>query len=50
MRKLSIIWFLLLFISIIACTSKSGKNQSLKREVQFQEKLSPLLMAILMMY
>lgn len=31
MRKLSIIWFLLLFISIIACTSKSGKNPSLKK-------------------
>ena len=31
MRKLSLIWFLLLLISIIACTSKSGKNPPLKK-------------------
>lgn len=31
MRNLSVIWFILLFISIIACTSKSGKNPSLKK-------------------
>lgn len=31
MRKLSIIWSLLLFISIISCTSKSGDNPSLKK-------------------
>ncbi len=31
MRKLSIIWFVLLFFSLIACTSKSGKNPSLKK-------------------
>jgi len=31
MKKLSIIWFLLLFIPIISCTSKSGNNLSLKK-------------------
>ncbi|KAF5057960.1 Staphylococcal nuclease-like protein [anaerobic digester metagenome] len=31
MRTLSIIWFLLLFIPIISCTSKSGNNPSLKK-------------------
>lgn len=31
MRKLPIIWFLLLFISIISCTSKSGNSPSLKK-------------------
>jgi endonuclease YncB( thermonuclease family) len=31
MRNLSVIWFILLFVSIIACTSKSGKNPSLKK-------------------
>jgi len=31
MRNLSIIWFVLIFISIIACTSKSGKIPSLEK-------------------
>jgi endonuclease YncB( thermonuclease family) len=31
MRKLSIIWFFLLFIFISSCTSKSGNNKSLKK-------------------
>jgi len=31
MRNLSVIWFILLFISIIACTSKSGNNPSLNK-------------------
>ena len=31
MRNLSIIWFVLLFISIIACTSKSGKLPLLEK-------------------
>jgi len=32
MKMQSIIWTLLLFISIVACTSKSDKNPSLIKE------------------
>lgn len=31
MRNLKVIWVILLFISTIACTSKSGHNQTLKK-------------------
>jgi endonuclease YncB( thermonuclease family) len=31
MKRRSLIWALLLFISVVACTSKSGKNPSLKK-------------------